>query len=199
MNKRTNVGRLLAGIVSCVLALGLVVGLAGCGKNDEELIRESVSTTMDLFKNPSEEKLKPWVEESGVDLSSLDEYGIDFYEFVGHLFAHFDYTINDVKVDGDKATASLTLTNADVTSVIEQATADITGNIDQYTDMLTAEDGQEQFMKVYFDKIYEILDSTDKTVTTDADLTLTKKDGQWEVDDSSKEQVVSAMFGGINL
>lgn len=199
MNKRMGVLRAITTIVSCVLALGLVVGLNGCGKNDEELIRASVSEVMDLFKNPTKENLQGFVNEDEVDLSTLEEYDIDIYEFLGHSFKHFDYTINDVTVDGDTATASLTLTNTDLGAVVEETTTEITENIDDYADVLNGENGRKEFMKIFFNKIYEKLDASEETVSTDATLQLNKVDGEWEVDDSSMDAVVSAMYGGLEL
>lgn len=191
--------RAITTIVSCVLALGLVVGLNGCGKNDEELIRASVSEVMDLFKNPTKENLQGFVNEDEVDLSTLEEYDIDIYEFLGHSFKHFDYTINDVTVDGDTATANLTLTNTDLGAVVEETTTEITENIDDYADVLNGENGRKEFMKIFFNKIYEKLDASEETVSTDATLQLNKVDGEWEVDDSSMDAVVSAMYGGLEL
>jgi hypothetical protein len=199
MNKRMGALRAITTIVSCVLALGLVVGLNGCGKNDEELIRASVSEVMDLFKNPTKENLQGFVNEDEVDLSTLEEYDIDIYEFLGHSFKHFDYTINDVTVDGDTATASLTLTNTDLGAVVEETTTEITENIDDYADVLNGENGRKEFMKIFFNKIYEKLDASEETVSTDATLQLNKVDGEWEVDDSSMDAVVSAMYGGLEL
>jgi hypothetical protein len=167
--------------------------------NDEELIRASVSEVMDLFKNPTKENLRGLINEDEVDLSTLEEYDIDIYEFLGHSFKHFDYTINDVTVDGDTATASLTLTNTDLGAVVEETTTEITENIDDYADILNGENGRKEFMKLFFDKIYEKLDASEETVSTDATLQLNKVDGEWEVDDSSMDAVVSAMYGGLEL
>lgn len=191
--------RAITAIVSCVLALGLVVGLNGCGKNDEELIRASVSEVMDLFKNPTKENLQGFINEDEIDLSTLEEYDIDIYEFLGHSFKHFDYTINDVTVDGDTASANLTLTNTDLGAVVEETTTEITENIDDYADVLNGENGRKEFMKIFFNKIYEKLDASEETVSTDATLQLNKVDGEWEVDDSSMDAVVSAMYGGLEL
>lgn len=199
MNKRTGALRAITTIVSCVLALGLAVGLNGCGKNDEELIRASVAEVMDTFKNPTKENIQEFINEDELDLSAIEEYDIDIYEFLEHSFKHFDYTINDVVVDGDTATASLTLTNADLGAVIEDATTEITENIEDYQDIINGENGRNEFMKVFFNKIYEKLDATEETVSNDATLKLKKVDGEWEVDDSSMNEVISAMYGGVSI
>ena len=200
MNRRFDFKRIALTIASCVLALGLALGLSACSKqNDEELIRASISEVMEVFKNPTEENLKPYIEESDIDLSELEEYDVDLYEFMGHCFKHFDYSIDEVKVDGDKGTATLTLTNADLNAAVTAATEDITANMSDYTDLITSEDGEKEFMKIYFGKVYDALDAATDTVSTEATLKLEKKDGKWDVDDSSVNEVVGAMFGGIEL
>ena len=200
MNKRTGILRILMSACCCMLAAGLVLALSGCGKsNGEELIRTSVTEVMEVFKNPTEENLKQFVENSDIDTSELDAYDIDLYEFLGHCFKHFSYEVGEVKVDGDHATVDVTVTNANVSKAMENATNTVMGNVDQYADMLAAEDGQKQFMKVFFDEIYAELDGSDELVTSDEKLTLTKTDGEWEVDKSSLDSVVSAMYGGLSF
>ena len=199
MHKHNGILRAFTTLVGCVLALGLVAGLSGCGKNDEELVRAAVTEAMEPFKNPTEENLKPYVEDSSIDTSELDQYGIDLYEFMGHSFAKFDYKINDVKVDGDTAKAELTVTNVDLGSVIETVTNEITSHPEEYADIIYGEDGQREFMKLFFDKIYEELDKSEETVSSDVTLEFEKSDGEWKVVDSSISNVVSGMFGGLQI
>ena len=83
--------------------------------------------------------------------------------------------------------------------MVEATTTEITENIDDYADVLNGENGRKEFMKIFFNKIYEKLDASEETVSTDATLQLNKVDGEWEVDDSSMDAVVSAMYGGLEL
>lgn len=203
MYKKPAIVRVLAAAASCVLALGLVIGLNGCGKpNDEELIRTSITEVMEVFKNPTKENLAQYVEAAGDDLSEFEEYGIDIYEFMEHSFAKFDYTIGDVTVDGDTATADLTLTNVDLKTTLETVQEDIYANVLDYSEMFDAEDeeeGQRQFMQLFFQKIYDALDASEEVVSTDAQLKLNKVDGEWQVDETSLNAVVGGMYGGIEL
>lgn len=48
------------------------------------------------------------------DLDGMERHDIDPYELRGHVLKHFDYEIEDVEVDGDKATVSPSVTNANV-------------------------------------------------------------------------------------
>ncbi|WP_040651656.1 hypothetical protein [Olsenella profusa] len=54
------------------------------------------------------------------DLDGMERHGIDPYELRGHVLKHFDYEIEDVKVEGDKATVSPSVTNANVKDAAER-------------------------------------------------------------------------------
>lgn len=199
MSKRSGLLRILTTMLGCVLAFGLVVGLNGCGKqNDEELIRAAVAEVMDAFKSPTKENLKQFVDESEVDLSELDQYGIDIYEFLQHSFAHFDYTINEVKVDGNNATASLSLTNADLNKALTAAQEEYMAEID-YEALMSSDDPEKEVAQQLFAKVYQKLDESEDLVTTDATLKLTKEDGEWKLDEDSVNAVVSGMYGGMEI
>lgn len=198
MGKRSSLARLLTGLLGFVLAFGLAVGLSGCGKNDEQLIRSSVTEVLDTFKNPTPEGLQKYIDDSNVDLSTLEEYDVDFTEFMMHMFKHFDYTIDDVKVDGDAADVSVTLSNADLNAALEATLTDL-DDLSEYADMLSADDGQKQFMKMFMQKLYEHIDSSEDIVSNSATLKLNKVDNEWSVDEASLDEVVSAMYGGFEL
>ena len=201
MNKRTGIIRILTSLMGCVLVFGLAFGLAGCGKaSEEEMIRSEVTKFLDVFKDPSAEKLEEYLgSDDDLDLSQLEEYGIDINEFLVHSFGHFDYAINSVNVDGDKATVALSLTNANMQSALENASNALSENSDQYADLLTADDAVKQLMKLYFEEYYKQMDASEDLVTTDVDLKLTKGDDGWEIDQDGIEAVYSAMYGGVEF
>ncbi len=201
MSKRQGFARMLVALVASFVTLGLSLALVGCGKkaNEEEIIRQAVTETMDIFKNPTEEALAEVLKDADSSLEVLDEYGIDIYEFMGHCFRNFDYSIGEISIDGDVATAELTVTNTDLQAAIETASDDITNNYDEYLDVVLGDDGERQFMQLFFQKVYEQMDATDETVTNDVTLKLKKEDGVWDVDDSGVDAVVSAMFGGLEM
>ena len=189
----------LATLMCCALALGFVCGLSGCGKNDEAVIRETITQALDVFKTPTRENLEPIITKSGADLSQIEEYGVDPYELIEHCLSHFDYTIDTVAIDGDAATATLTLKNADVTAAVNAVQEEMTQNASEYADILSSEDALKQFMGVFFGKVYEKLDASQDFVQNEAQVKLSKVDGQWQVQEDSITQLVSGMFGGIDL
>ena len=103
------VKRVLAvGVLSLVLALSSMA-LFGCGGNsDEQAIRNSVSSELDMLKNASDEGVAAFTEGAGED--AFMDFGISNEQFVKEYFAGFDYAIDSITIDGDTATVQVTLT-----------------------------------------------------------------------------------------
>ena len=196
--------RVMASFVAIVLALGVGLGLAGCGggNSDEALVRAAIENMMDAFKNPTKESLEPYMKEVDQStLDQLDEYGVDIYDMLGHFFKHFEYTINDVTIDGDTGTASLSVTNADIEKAVQESTNGLMEDeefVEEFRNLYTSGDEKGAY-KLIFDKMFAAIDASEETVTTDIEVKLTKKDGQWDIDDSSVNEFVSAMYGGMDL
>lgn len=187
-------------LVACVLALSLCVGLTGCDlgrPSDEELIRAAVTQVLDSLKDPTEESLSRYV--AADDIATLAEHGIDPYEYLGHALARFDYTIDDVTVDGDTARADLTVTNVDLGAAMEAATAWLEDNPDEYEDTLGDDDALDQVIQLLLDRLYEEIDRSDDLVSSSVTITFTKVDDVWQVDEDSMDGIVSALYGGLEL
>lgn len=99
---------LLACITTASLAFG-GIALVGCGgQSDEDVIREGIATDLDAVKNLDEDFLAEIV--ASTSSSDLEEVGIDATELMKAYFGGFDYTIEDVTVDGGGNTAVATVT-----------------------------------------------------------------------------------------
>lgn len=197
MNARSMMRRLATVAVAAVVAVGMTAGLSAC-QNDQELIKSSTKDVLNAFKNPTEESLKPYMDE--MDQSTLvefDRYGVDPYEFFGHAFKHFDYEIKDIQVDGDKATVKLSVTNASLQDAVNKATEEVKQEAQSDPTFVEKyQNDQKAYMQYYFGKVYDALDNATDTTTTDTELTFTKKDGKWEVDDNSLDSFVEGVYGG---
>ena len=199
MNDRIGIRRLMTSLLVAVLGLVIVVGATGCASSDEELIRATITKSMDLLKNPTEETLSPYLEDSQFDMSSLEKYGIDPYEFLSHCFAKFDYSVDEVRIDGKEATASLTLTNVDLGTAAQTAAVEITSNLDEYNELLASENAEQEIMKVFMQRFYELVDSTEETVDSSAELTFTKDGDEWVVDKESIVAMVEKMYASVEI
>ena len=202
---KASVKRVISTMLAATLALVMSIGIAGCGgvggNADAESIRASVTQLLDIFKNPTKENLGPYMGENQEVIDQLDSYGIDIYDFLQHAFSKYSYEVGSIEVDGDKATAAVTVSNANLQAAIDTASADFSSRQQELAEKYSngGEDALKDLMKEYFDAVYKAIDEGDETVTTDLTLNLTKKDGEWEVDEDSQQQLVSAMYGGLDL
>ena len=108
------------GTLAALLALSIgMVGLAGCssGTSDEDAIRASLSSELDSIKNIDDAFVNEFSE--SIDMSQLSVYGIDGVEFMKSYLSGFDYTIDSINVDGDSATAQITLTCKSYTGYLQ--------------------------------------------------------------------------------
>lgn len=91
--------------VVCVLALGAG---AGCSAQSEDAaVEAALVAELEVIKGLDE----AFVEAAAQMLApDLDAYGLDAKEFVGAYLEGFDYEISDIFVEGDSATATVTMT-----------------------------------------------------------------------------------------
>lgn len=199
MSSENKIMRSLIAVISCAFAVLLTIGLSGCAKTEEEQIRSVISESMALLKNPSEEELSPYIEESKINLQTLDANGIDFYELLTYCFKDLDYSIDEIAIDGKDASANLTITNADLTAASKAAAAEITDSIDNYTDMLSSDDAQQELLDLYINRFYGQLSRSTATVSSQAVLQFKKNDGTWEVDEQSIINLMEGMLTSVEL
>ena len=197
MVKRNGIVRAALTVMGVVLAVGLVFGLAACGKSDESLVRAQVTQALDVFKNPSLEKLTELTGDDNATISGLEEFGIDGDEFLVHSFKHFDYKIKEVTVDGEEAKVTVTVTNADLQAALTDAAS--TFNQGDIADLVGTEDFEQQVMQRFIQAYYEKVDASDNLVTNDVELTLTKADDAWQIDESSISNLSNTLFGGASF
>ena len=194
--------RILAMALSAVLAMGTMFALAGCGPNDEQVIRDGIAQSLDAFKNPTKENIGPFVGElDETTMKQLDAAGVDIYEFIEHAFRGFDYTIGDIKVDGDSATADVTVTTINVGKITASALEAIQKDEKAMEEVqkLYQDSGQKAAMQHLIAYIYDAMDASTETTTHDATLKLTKTDNLWDVDQSSMNELLSGMTNGLSM
>ena len=186
-----------------VMSAGLCIGLAACGgasEEDQQMITAELDKAFGMLKNPNQDTVKALV---GDDASKMDEfaqYGIDPVEMLKHTFGHLDYKVDNIKVDGDKATVKVTLTNVDFQAVVTQFSSDMQkdeGLRAQATEALVSGDEQGAY-KVIFEKLYTALDESDTQVTTTSELQLEKQNGQWGLTEEGDKELAEIVSNAID-
>ncbi|OFK24351.1 hypothetical protein [Olsenella sp. HMSC062G07] len=195
------VRRVVTGMLAATLALLVSFSLGACRQNDEKAIRERATQILEAVKNPTKENLAPYMEDMDDETTQmLDSYGVDIYEFFGHAFKHFDYSIGEIKVNGNKATVDITTKNANLDSAIEVASQKFEEEVTQDDIIALYSDGGEKAVtQKFFTYTYQALDDSTDIKKTSVTLNFIKTDGEWEVDDSSMEDFLSTLYGGADF
>ena len=179
--------------LAALLALSIgMVGLAGCsgGTSDEDAIRASLSSELDSIKNIDD----AFVNESSepIDMSQLSVYGIDGVEFMKSYLSGFDYTIDSINVDGDSATAQITLTCKSYTGYL-QALQTAVDEVTADPDALAALSNDEINQKIG-EIVIGSLDGVELAATQPITITYTKVDGTWEPASSTSGDIAAALM-----
>lgn len=169
-------------IISIMTAVALVAGalcLVGCGQNNEQLIREKLTEELDTFKNQDDSALSSIA--TAMENEGLDEMGIDSQEFAAAVLNGFDYTIDDVQVNGDTANATVT--------IVSKSSSDFTQRITEVAQTLVddpaiAELTSEEKMSKLGEAVMQAFDETE-VVTETATIEYKLNNNTWEPVDGS--------------
>ncbi len=174
-----------------MLSIGMV-GLAGCssGASDEDAIRASLSSELDSIKNIDDAFVNEFSE--SIDMSQLSVYGIDGVEFMKSYLSGFDYTIDSINVDGDSATAQITLTCKSYTGYL-QALQTAVDEVTADPDALAALSNDEINQKIG-EIVIGSLDGVELAATQPITITYTKVDGTWEPASSTSGDIAAALM-----
>lgn len=181
-----------AGIVA-LMALALAAVLSGCGgTSDEEQITSLIDADLGVMVDPSDETISELVDEAGAaEGGSLDSLGIDGTELVQAWIDGFAYEVGDISVDGDAATAEVTITCKQLMAIMND-----------WSDTVEDEMASMDFSTT--DEIYEYVGSSIMEAMTNAEPVATtvtlefEKDGSdWTFpdNDANQQALVDAMFG----
>ncbi len=164
-------------IVAIIAAGALVAGalcLIGCGQSNEQLIREKLTEELDTFKNQDESAMSSIA--TVMENEGLNEMGIDSQEFAAAVLDGFDYSIDDVQVNGDTANATVT--------IISKSSSDFTNRVNEVAQTLTADPDlasmtDEEKMNKLGEAVMQAFDETE-IVTETATIEYKLNDNMWE-------------------
>lgn len=185
---RRTAAKALTGMLCATLALvgGLV--LTGCsGADPEEAVRADLTANFDQLKNLEGDALEEIAD--GMGNTGLEQYGLENIEVITAMLDGFDYTIDSVTVDGDTATAEVTVTSKSMSELMnldtDALTADLmeavtSGELDPSDD-----DAINAWAGEYMMGLVEQIEPSEKTIS----LTYVNGDDGWTMDDSSTSEV----------
>lgn len=187
----------LVALMSAVLVFSLGM-MAGCAspQNQEQLIRESLASELDQLKDADEDVMADLVSsiESGVgasNIAQLESMGLTSQSIVESMLEGFDYTINDVTVNGDKAVAEVTVKAKNFSEFMTDLT-DVVSELMNDPSQLAGM-SEDQIMTMVGDKVKEVLANL-PLVDSTIDLNFEKSGNMWEPTAGAASALSSVFF-----
>lgn len=181
-----------------VASIGILL-LSGCGSSstaeDEAAIRSVVSEQFDSVKSTTSDE---WLADKPGLQSSLEKLGIDPGTFFDDTIGSMDYSIEDVSIDGDSATATVEVSCTDVSQAIEGLDTSIRAYLDGLsTNYISSDDTYRHVGAMITDALDgDTAPKTDRTLTVD----LVRGDGGWELADSQglSDEITTTLVGDLS-
>ncbi len=203
-------GNLKRIILVALTVVGCCVLLAGCSSTTPSQTADSFLQAMKAqdtesmakyYSGDASDLAGSWLNESvGGDIDGSGDLTDDekavMQKFAGKL-CDFDYELGDEKVDGNNATVNVSVTTYDFGEAVDNALKDYLEEA-----LAQAFSGKElstaKSNKIFYKAFGKQLDKlTDKSVQTDAQLSLTKgDDGSWKVSELDND-AVNALTGQL--
>lgn len=163
------------------LALACPLVLSGCGYDDEDrkAVRDSIDSELTKLTTLSASELL------GDSVSGIEKLGISADDFLDAFFKDCSWSVGDVSFESSVATAKVDLTCRSLETV-KNALRDAYSSLGQTDESkLYAVAGEALIKSVH----------SASAESRSADVTLSKKDGSWIVDDAGHEALVSLILG----
>lgn len=191
MMKKRN--RRMPRIIAIALSLVLTAGIfTGCGPkvSDEEIIQQAIEEELDSIKNMEEEALNEMgVEEMAAQLETL---GIDGEDFLKTYLDGFDYTIGEIEVDGDHATASVTLkckSFNDMNTQMENISVEMLENPEELAGM-----SEDEIMQKIGGIFMDVLEEAEMKETAPIEINYDLIDKVWTPASDTDQSVAEAIL-----
>ena len=180
MEIKTHFKNTLIALLAIAIASFMAVTLTACGgKDDSTVIKECISQELDQIKNKDGDEWKELVDSFNSSVgNSLDQLGIDGNAIMTAWLSDFDYSIKDVKIDGDTADAQVSITNKSIMDSLGEWQTETINELSSKT-AISDDDYKAAGQKL----IQKIENSTPKT--QDATFTFTKSGNTWTLDEAS--------------
>ncbi|MDO4538910.1 MAG: hypothetical protein Q4B54_12170 [Coriobacteriales bacterium] len=169
--------------------------------SDEDVIRQGIAAEMDELIHPTQEKLADHLATSDAELLEFFvQYGLNYQELIEHFLGRMTYHIDEVTVDQDHARVALTITNVNIDEALGELEASLNSpeGMEEFKAGYDAKD-DAALMQAVMRRAFECIDAYQDQVSTSVELTLTKTDNSWRVDESSMQAFVNAVYAGFDF
>lgn len=173
----------VAAMVVAALMVASLGAFTGCSSNEanEEVIRSSIAEELDAYKNHDSSVVSQIQTQNAVALATV---GMDGKEYANALLDGFDYSIEDVTVDGKNATATIVLTQKDIDG--DQAEAIME---ELAEDPAFAEMSLEERKAAVSDRIFQYIESVEAAPQDPVTLDFVLNGNAWEPTEASEARL----------
>ena len=197
MNK--HLSRIISGLAALALALTCCIGTAACTpeKSPEEVIRETLSTELERFKELDDDTMAELMEGMGTTTDALEQFGITGEEMLTATLDGFDYEVGtiDVDDDGETATAEVSITFKDVAALPGELETAM-GELIEDPDIISLATDQDALYARLGEEMLSVLEGIG-TKTSTVQLDFTKTDDGWVPDEGVENAITSALAGNL--
>lgn len=166
--------------IALAFSMLMIILMSGCG---EKTVLNTPTKKVEAFfanyQTLDDNVLAQLDETIDKDDTLTDEQKDEYRELMKKHYKNLKYDVKDEVIDGDKATVTVEIEVTDYTKVMSDADKYLEENKDTFND----EEGKYDktlFTKYRLDKLKEAKDTVKYTL----DMTLTKVDDEWQLDDS---------------
>lgn len=160
--------------VAFALMAAFALVATGCASaSSEDAIRQAVSQELDIYKNLDEEAMNMVMESA--ESEGLTDLGIDGREFATAVLDGFDYTINSVTIDGNHATANVTITSKSMSDFEQRLNDSASALVDAPSTSLMSSDEIKQKVGELAMETFGETEIIDETIDIEFEL----KDSTW--------------------
>lgn len=177
--------------LSFLLISAFAFPLLSCSsKTDKEVIQESIAKELDGFKNMDDTALANFVDD--MDIDELSQFNVNPKDFMHSYLDGFDYFIDDIEIDSNKATATVTLSCKSF-SEYESKLSDATAHLSD-SDTLTQMSSSE-LNELFGSIIMDSLEETPVKNTQPIYIVFTKNNNTWVPSGSASYDIANALMG----
>ena len=183
-NAIKNITRTFIITLTCAtMAVALVA--CGSGNSDEAVIRNGLAEELDSIKNYDTEEMEEVFDSLGM---SLEDFGISVADICDAWLNSFEYSIDDVTVNGEEATATVTISCVPLIDAMYTWSDNILSDSSIYS-------MEEEELYAYFGSSLIEAISSYEIATSTVELPYVFIDDGWYADDGWDDAVYTALFG----
>ena len=172
----------LAAAALMVASLGVFTGCSADAAN-EEVIRTSIASELDPYKNHDSSVISQIQQQNAVAIATV---GMDCQEYAKALLDGFDYSIEDVTVNGKEATATIVMTQKDIDETEAETIMEELANDPEFMAM-----SQDERKTAVSDRIFEYIESVEAAPQEPVTLEFVLNGNTWEPTEASATRLQS--------